>query len=811
MLQVILRASSRGSIPIITGIVVITALCLLLASPLRNSQINADETRTSYIVQAGSLEQALLAATDVGGNITHELSIINAVGADLSASQVQVLRGMEGVKVLVNGKVSVTSEAQTFVYDDLVTVRDEFLDISYTGSDGDLGWAGPWVEQDDGEVDNGNIRVKRESDCLGESNCLKLELGDGVGRNIYREVDLEGVAGAVLTYFYYHEFEGNDRAVAEISQDGGATYSVLATYSETVNFKQRAFAMFDVSDFIGSQTRIRFRITGDEKHKKAWIDDLQLLVDIGDGYSGNLPPVNHESIRDEFETETYAGNDGTLGWSGAWVESDDGEVNNGNVRIKEENECLAGYCLKFEAKQLGNNVYREADLYGAGSASLVYSYFHELEKDDQIVAEISRDGGSSYDVLKVYEEGVPQAALEVIDVTGYIGTQTRVRFRVTGADDGKKMWIDDVSFLFETYVPDANYAEYVEASTVHSEGTLGSGVTVAVVDTGYWPHPALDYNSNNEGRVLVQYDAILDQIDAVGLPTVDTDDNGHGTYVTSVLLSSETSGPGKKHGVAPMANLVSVKAFGADGSSSYLDVIRGIDFIVQNKAVYDIKVVNLSFGSPAQSLYWQDPLAQAVMAAWHAGIVVVTSAGNTGPEPMTIGVPGNVPYVITVGSISDAFTKSKKDDDYLSSYSGVGPTIDGFVKPDVIAPGGHLLGLMPPNSQLAQQHPEFHDGLDFFIMSGTSQAAAVASGVVALMLDADPTLSADDVKCRLMSTTKPAVNNQNKLAYSVFQQGAGLINANRAIHANVNLGCANGGLDTQAGSRWYPLRRPGPL
>ncbi len=118
MLQVLLRASSRGSIPIITGIVIITALCLLLASPLRNSQTNADETRTSYIVQAGSLEQALRAATDVGGNITHELSIINAVGADLSASQVQVLRGMEGVKVLVNGRVSVTSDSQTFVYDD---------------------------------------------------------------------------------------------------------------------------------------------------------------------------------------------------------------------------------------------------------------------------------------------------------------------------------------------------------------------------------------------------------------------------------------------------------------------------------------------------------------------------------------------------------------------------------------------------------------------------------------------------------------------------------------------------------------------
>lgn len=162
---------------------------------------------------------------------------------------------------------------------------------------------------------------------------------------------------------------------------------------------------------------------------------------------------------------------------------------------------------------------------------------------------------------------------------------------------------------------------------------------------------------------------------------------------------------------------------------------------------------------------------------------------------MTIGVPGNVPYVITVGSMSDGFTEGDETDDYLSSYSGVGPTMDAFIKPDVVSPGGHLLGLMPPDSYIAMQHPEFHDAQDYFIMSGTSQAAAVASGVVALILDDDPTLLADDVKCVLMSTTKSAVGKDKKLAYSVFQQGAGLINAKKAVGSKVSLGCGNSGLN----------------
>ena len=91
---------------------------------------------------------------------------------------------------------------------------------------------------------------------------------------------------------------------------------------------------------------------------------------------------------------------------------------------------------------------------------------------------------------------------------------------------------------------------------------------------------------------------------------------------------------------------------------------------------------------------------------------------------MTVGVPGNTPYIITVGAMSDRLTNNPNDD-FLASFSSAGPTFEGFVKPEILAPGGHVLGLMSPTSTIAQTHPEFHDGGNYFFMSGTSQSAAI--------------------------------------------------------------------------------------
>src|SRR5690606_15574296 len=163
-----------------------------------------------------------------------------------------------------------------------------------------------------------------------------------------------------------------------------------------------------------------------------------------------------------------------------------------------------------------------------------------------------------------------------------------------------------------------------------------------------------------------------------------------------------------------------------------------------------------------------------------------------------IGVPGNNPYAITVGAVTDRYEPGQPSQYRLASFSAAGPTYEGFVKPEVVAMGGHARGYAPDDGTLAQRFPQWLDTrFPDMTMSGTSQAAAVTSGVVALMLEANPGLTPNNVKCRLMDGARPAVKADGTLAYSVFQQGSGLVNAHDAIYSTAS-NCANQGLNVVA-------------
>jgi serine protease AprX len=217
-------------------------------------------------------------------------------------------------------------------------------------------------------------------------------------------------------------------------------------------------------------------------------------------------------------------------------------------------------------------------------------------------------------------------------------------------------------------------------------------VTVAVLDSGLWQDLAQNYG----GRILATVD-----VTNGGSGAVTTDQYGHGTHVTSIAAGGAQNLSGGYLGIAPKANLVVVRAFNGEGAGRYTDVIAGLNWIVAHRKQYNIRVVNLSFGAPPESYYWDDPVNQAVMAAWSAGIVVVVSAGNEGPAAMTIDIPGNVPYVITVGALTDNYTPYDSSDDRLASFSSTGPTYEGFVKPEIVAPGGHIVASMSSSSYLA--------------------------------------------------------------------------------------------------------------
>ncbi len=352
-------------------------------------------------------------------------------------------------------------------------------------------------------------------------------------------------------------------------------------------------------------------------------------------------------------------------------------------------------------------------------------------------------------------------------------------------------------------VADVEFAKTIGTQEVWQAGDLGAGVTVAVLDSGIDPSfITLHYGpgNNRNSRFLAYYDAFSGKVyQTQQLFRSPGDPNGHGTHVAGIIANSFYEPLDREfRGVAPAANLVAVRVLDRTGVGTYSNVLRGINWVVQNKNKYHIRVLNISMYATPVAPYWADPYNLAVMAAWQAGIVVVTSAGNGGPAPLSIGVPGNTPYVITVGAFTDNYTPANFGDDYIPPFSATGPTLDAFVKPDVIAPGAHMVSVMKEDTYLSQQYPENKINGRYFKMSGTSMSAAVVSGIVALMLSENPALTPDQVKYRLAMTARPQFSEYSgEAAYSIWEQGAGRVWAPDAVFTDLE-GTANQGMDIAA-------------
>jgi serine protease AprX len=311
----------------------------------------------------------------------------------------------------------------------------------------------------------------------------------------------------------------------------------------------------------------------------------------------------------------------------------------------------------------------------------------------------------------------------------------------------------------------------VQANRAWSRAT-GRGVGVAVIDTGI-AGDLVDFQTPgwNGSRVIAS---------AVTNPCAkDANDHyGHGTHVAGLIAGNSLLYPtdqavfGKYMGVAPRANLVSVKVSDDDGNTTVLDVIYGIQFAVDNKTAYNIRVINLSLSSAAAESYTTDPLDAAVEQAWNSGITVVAAAGN---EALTNdGVtysPANDPWVITVGALDDKGTMTRLDDT-LAPWSSHGLTQDGVRKPEVLAPGVGLVSTLAPNSDFAHLCPACIVDGRYFRAGGTSMATGVVSGAAALLIEAHPNWTPAQVKGALQSTV-------------VDVPGAGgVIDANAALDAN---------------------------
>ena len=336
---------------------------------------------------------------------------------------------------------------------------------------------------------------------------------------------------------------------------------------------------------------------------------------------------------------------------------------------------------------------------------------------------------------------------------------------------------------------DTYFNGLIGADALHELNVLGQGVSIAILDSGLWNHPNLELDSKGNKRVLARFDATIGR-EVENLP----DDSGHGTHISSVAANSgtvEVDGLIRYQGAAPDAYLVPIKAFDVNGQATLIHLLRALQWIGDNHERLNIRVLNLSFASHPRWPYWLDPVNQAVIRLWQQGIVAIASVGNSGPDPMTVGAPANIPYIISVGAITDNWTPSDASDDFVPLFSSQGPSPLGHVKPDIVAPGGHIEGLTRPGSTLTTEHPEFMKSPNRIAMTGTSQAAAVVSGAAALLLQLEPDLTPDQVKCRLTSSAHPAILPDGKMAYSPLKQGSGLINIISAITVGHNE-CDNG-------------------
>jgi serine protease AprX len=303
----------------------------------------------------------------------------------------------------------------------------------------------------------------------------------------------------------------------------------------------------------------------------------------------------------------------------------------------------------------------------------------------------------------------------------------------------------------------------------------GTGVTVAVLDTGIYPHSDF-YNLAGQ----------LDFVNgANAAPVAYSDPFGHGTHVAGMIGATGLgSTNGKYQGSSTQARILSLRVLDGEGRGNMSDVLRALDWMLTTGiSQYGIRVANLSLGKGVEEVQALDPLVQGVNAVWDAGVVMVVSAGNHGASGHhTICSPGNSRKVITVGSLTDSGTGLNWADDYVSSFSSRGPTLfDHVLKPDLIAPGNNVMSTYANNSRLGQLLPgRIACGATctqkYLRLSGTSMAAAVVSGAAARMIEKTPTLTPATVKARLMRSAR-------KIPGDPTATGAGVLDVESAMNA----------------------------
>jgi serine protease AprX len=318
------------------------------------------------------------------------------------------------------------------------------------------------------------------------------------------------------------------------------------------------------------------------------------------------------------------------------------------------------------------------------------------------------------------------------------------------------------------------YPSAVDALSEWSNGAApltGNGIGVAVIDSGVAAHPDLG------SRVVVNKDFNPNVTDA-------GDAYGHGTAVAGIIAGDGRASNGQYIGIAPQATLINLRVNDGSGAAPTSTIMNAILWAVENRAAYNIRILNLSLSASVQESYLTSPIDAAVEYAWLKGIVVVVAAGNSGADS-ALYAPANDPFVITVGATDDQGTRLISDDT-LAAFSSFGLTQDGIKKPELVAPGRHIVTTLAANSSFALNYPTYIVGSQYIRLSGTSMAAPMVSGVAALYLESRPEVRPGQLKALLISTAQPL---------PLVGAGAGYPDAARAVAYQGLVGNANHGID----------------
>lgn len=302
----------------------------------------------------------------------------------------------------------------------------------------------------------------------------------------------------------------------------------------------------------------------------------------------------------------------------------------------------------------------------------------------------------------------------------------------------------------------------VNANIVQENGYTGKGIGIAILDTGISPNNDFLYPQN---RIL----AFKDLINNKAKPY---DDNGHGTHVAGIAGGSGINSNGKYRGIAPDCNFIGVKVLNNEGKGNASDVLAGLQWVMDNKEKYNIKVANLSIGTSNTSS--NDPLVKAVENMWDRGVIITIAAGNDGPKKHTISSPAISRKVITIGASDDNITANVWGNN-LINFSGRGPTLECIVKPDILAPGVNIISCL--SNSVSKQSNEIVDK-NYFSLSGTSMSTPIVSGAIALLLEKYKDLKPDDVKLMLKKCCKNLHLPKN-------QQGWGLLDVYKLLSQEV--------------------------